>query len=325
MKSDWSELTMTLLLSDFEEHVITVPYNDDYGHLKILSGYASAAYLKKIIEKYKDIHIDLIIGMAKKDGIPLKDHLLFQQLMNDYETINVYYQTSTVPTHRKIYAWCSNGIVQAGFVGSANFSFAGFERHNEQLITYNYDDLLHAFDDIDYLACTDSAINQHINFPEVLPSPLLDVVAEQGTSITAENDFSHYPKVELSLLKANGEDIHNAAGLNWGQREGRNRNQAYIPVAKSIHNQTPDFFPPKAQHFTLHTDDGSIFTCVMAQENSKALQTTDDNSLLGLYFRNRLNVPSEAFITKQDLVDYGRTTVTIYKVDSTKYVLDFSL
>lgn len=324
MKSDWSELTMTLLLSDFEEHVIKVPYEEQYGDLKILSGYASATYLQKIVDTYPKINIELIIGMAKKDGIPKKDHALFKQIATTHPNIHIYYQTSSIPTHRKIYAWVSDDIVQAGFVGSANFSFGGFEKHNEQLVTYNYDDLLHSFDNILYKSCLDKDIEDFIRFVDVSPSPLASLVAEQVATMTFKQDFTQHPHVTLSLLQRDGKNIHRTAGLNWGQRKGRNQNQAYLPVSKNIHNNDPTFFPDKAVHFTLRTDDGMLFNCVMAQDNRKAIQTSDDNSLLGSYFRKRLGVKSGVFITADDLQAYGRTDVTIYKVDDLTFIMDFS-
>lgn len=315
---------MTLLLTNFEQHVIKLPYEEQYGDLKILSGYASAAYLQKIVDTYPRIRLELIIGMAKKDGIPKGDHALFKEIATTYSNVHIYYQTSSVPTHRKVYVWTSHGIVQAGFVGSANFSFAGFEQHNEQLVTYNYDDLLHAFHNINYKSCLDEDIEDFIRFVDVLPPPLTSLIAEQATAVMPVEDFTQYPSVTLSLLQRGGQAIHKTAGLNWGQREGRNPNQAYLPVMKSIHIANPGFFPEKAAPFQLHTDDGTIFNCVMAQDNCKAIQTTNDNSLLGRYFRNRLGLEDGAFIEMADLLAYGRTDVTIYKVNTAKYIMDFS-
>ncbi len=76
--------------------------------------------------------------------------------------------------------------------------------------------------------------------------------------------------------------------------------------------------------FNLITDDGESFTCVVAQENNKALETPEDNSILGKYFRKRLNVPLGSFVKVEDLDRYGRHHVTIYKINNETYFMDFS-
>lgn len=76
--------------------------------------------------------------------------------------------------------------------------------------------------------------------------------------------------------------------------------------------------------FFVLTYDGKIFICVRAQDNGKAIHTPQDNSMLGKYFRERLNVPHGSFVHKEDLDRYGRTTVDIFKIDVENYYLDFS-
>lgn len=72
------------------------------------------------------------------------------------------------------------------------------------------------------------------------------------------------------------------------------------------------------------TDDGNFMICARAQENGKAIHTPQNNSILGEYFRNRLALPSEKYITKNDLLSYGRTGVDIYKIENETYFMDFS-
>lgn len=130
--------------------------------------------------------------------------------------------------------------------------------------------------------------------------------------------------VRLSLLDGYGR-IHKKSGLNWGQRKGRDPNQAYIPIPISIHKAHPCFFPSKGTTFVIRTDDGQVFTAVTAQDNSKAIETPYDNGFLGLYFRRRIGVPSGEFVTKEDLEAYGRTDVEITKIGDREFKLDFSV
>lgn len=113
------------------------------------------------------------------------------------------------------------------------------------------------------------------------------------------------------------------SGLNWGQRPGRNPNQAYLSVPREI--QRSSFLPEVGQQFLVDTDDGQRLIMVRAQSNGKALETPGDNSLLGRYFRTRIGVESGRLVTAAHLRRYGRTSVDIYRVSSTHYELDFSV
>lgn len=128
--------------------------------------------------------------------------------------------------------------------------------------------------------------------------------------------------VELSLLTRDGQ-MPTISGLNWGQREGREPNQAYIKVPSTVYNT--DFFPDTAVPFTITTDDGKVFNCTIAQQNGKAIHTPASNSLFGAYFRERLGVPSGELVTLEALEQYGRTSVTVTKLDDTSYSMDFSI
>ncbi len=83
--------------------------------------------------------------------------------------------------------------------------------------------------------------------------------------------------------------------------------------------------PPRALTFSLITDDGESFDCVVAQDGRKAIESTYNNSLLGIYFRRRLGLPLGSKIEVDDLENYGRTDYTIEKIDEETFLLDFSV
>ena len=128
--------------------------------------------------------------------------------------------------------------------------------------------------------------------------------------------------IELSFL-AKGK-VHERSGINWGQREGRNPDQAYIPIPASIYKHS-NFFPAKGQKFTVATDDGRSFIMVRRQDKGKALHTPDDNSILGKYLRKRLGLKLGQLVENVHFEDYGRTDVTFTKVDDETYFMDFSV
>ena len=131
------------------------------------------------------------------------------------------------------------------------------------------------------------------------------------------------PHVCISLLDNQGR-LPKRSGLNWGQRPEHNRNpdEAYIRVPKRVGDS--DFFPPRGISFIIHTDDGKELLCVRAQDNAKAIETPADNSIMGRYFRNRLELARGALVELKDLLKYGRTDVDFYRINNATYYMDFS-
>jgi hypothetical protein len=123
--------------------------------------------------------------------------------------------------------------------------------------------------------------------------------------------------------KINGElTVPKSSGLNWGQRPGREQNQAYLSVPSYI--QRSSFFPDVGVPFLIECDDEESFHCARAQANGKAIHTPQNNSLFGLYFRRRLGVPPGYTVTITHLLNYGRVSADVYKLSNIHYYLDFS-
>ena len=61
--------------------------------------------------------------------------------------------------------------------------------------------------------------------------------------------------VTISFLDIAGR-VPTRSGLNWGHRNGRDRNQAYLSIKGTARF---GFLPPRASPFTLHTDDSRQF------------------------------------------------------------------
>ncbi|MBR4321052.1 AAA family ATPase [Treponema sp.] len=114
-------------------------------------------------------------------------------------------------------------------------------------------------------------------------------------------------------------------GLNWGQRDGREPNQAYLQLTPEVYRS--DFFPVKKHYFLVDTDDGFSFVMNRGQkgEDGSALETPEDNSLLGKYLRKRLGVPENSRIEKTAIEAYGRSDIDFVKIGMNHYKMDFSL
>jgi len=133
---------------------------------------------------------------------------------------------------------------------------------------------------------------------------------------------THYVRISLTTGSRENELVPHRSGLNWGQRQGRNLNQAYLRV--TVADQRSGFFPDIGEEFIVECDDGTRIKLVRAQQNGKALQTPENNALLGEYFRQRLGVKLGDPISLRHLHEYGRTNVDIFKTADGRFFLDFS-
>lgn len=123
----------------------------------------------------------------------------------------------------------------------------------------------------------------------------------------------------VSLLDRRG-CLGKVSGLNWGQRENRNKNQAYLPLRGDVRQE--GFLPPLKEHFVLISTDGSRFICSVQQAGRKALACSD-NSALGVWIRTKLGLVGGSLVTVKDLEQYGRTDFTLARIRSDIFVVDF--
>ncbi len=283
------------------------------GHLNIVSGYASPSmvdwHFQEIAKNDCEMHLNLIVGMTKKEGIIKEKHLAFVEATNKYN-FDCRYIAKGKPVHTKVFVWLKTNKPVMAYSGSANYTLNGFSGDQQEVLcrcnpidAQNFFNLMFK----DSISCKDPKIEEEIN------------LIEHRT----QRQLLQLNTVTLSLLDSQTNETHNAGGLNWGQREKRDSNQAYLPVPSKIYKS--DFFPPIKQRFNVLTDDGEMFIFARAQQHGKALHTPLGNNLMGLYFRARIGVRSGEFVKKEDLLKYGRTDVHISKVDDNNYFLDFSI
>lgn len=307
--------------------------NLDCNELYIISGYASATFVRKHIEKLLSINtkasIKLIIGMPGRKS----DHIAFLDLHNEFSPrFEGYYYDGYPWVHCKTYAWFNNNHPIVGFTGSANYSQYGFD-DLWQVNQMTQDDPILIRTLFDNLVLKSIYIPRHkIVIPKGTPvlNTLIGSVAPGRIHWEVPDK-----RVRISFLDKKG-NLPATSGLNWGQRQEkrinkltgiqtyvrREPNQAYLSL--KLDSRKDGFLPARAFTFSLITDDGFSFDCAVAQDGRKAIHTNKDNSQLGLYIRKRLGLRSGAFVTKQDLINYGRTDYTIEKINEETFLFDFS-
>ena len=304
-----------MLKDDLFREVLIAPATEPaIDCLQIVSGFATAGmadrHMEHLAKLEKSVRIELIVGMPRNSGIEKAQHFAFRKLVQTRPygmDFTCSYVTRGNPVHAKTYCWFRAGNPVKAFVGSANYSLTAFGRSqieamsdgNAQSVAAFYSDLRR-------------------NATDCLNEDIESVVALTETRQVSDKDGE---TVMLSLLDSRTGKTPTKSGINWGQRDGRDRNQAYINIPSDIRKS--GFFPERAEQFTVLTDDGDSFIMVRAQDGGKGLQTTQSNALLGEYLRARMRIPSGHYVTRQHLVEYGRKDVTFTKIDEETYLLDF--
>ncbi len=322
---------MSIFSENLFERVLFEPVNNGANKLFIVSGYATANMAIRHFEyaktQKKTIEINLIAGMYIQDGILKNNHISFKELHNGRDGVifNCNYINSIPPVHSKVYSWFKDEIPVAGFIGSANYTQNAFSNSMREVLSQidaseckqYYDKLLG-----DSLTCIDPNVEKYISFYEKKQRETRDTEETSEADIDDSLRIDGLEMVTLSLVDKDGE-VPSRSGLNWGQREGREPNQAYINIPAPLGRT--NFFPERYVVFTVLTDDEKQLICVRAQDGGKGLHSTLNNSHLGEYFRNRLGLANGSFVSRKDLLKYGRTDVDFYKIDDETYYLDFSV
>ena len=318
--------------------------------IKIVSGYAThamaARHLIETTARAKKLDVDLVCGMTGTEGISRPNHMGFLSLQARKEFVydgsfSCSYVKKPLSVHSKVYVWCKNGAPVQAFIGSANYSETGFHSPSRIETLAECDPLpaMKFFESIKLKSVACDKVNFSIDLPRRQRSsvPNASVPGVVEIEMDKESAFYNHEKIRLSLLTRDGK-TGNGSRLNWGVRPDgkprmsensngavsrRNPDQSYIGLPAVF--QKCGFFPEVGHRFSVLTDDNQIFTCVRAQANGKGIETPQDNSEIGRYFRNRLGLQSGAYIDVSDLERYGRTDVTFYKLNDEEYVMDFSV
>ena len=141
--------------------------------------------------------------------------------------------------------------------------------------------------------------------------------------------------MRITLLD-NNDNIQEIAGLNWGQNPNNHTvtDDAYITIRSRFIRDPNNIFPPKGNNNTIRIvwDDGTEMNGLLegnqtinGQVFPKQLSSTPHKNTLGLYLKNRLNVPSGMAIEPIHLQNYGRSDIDISVLDDGSYFFDFSI
>lgn len=321
-----------LFADELFDKILLQPARQGATELHISTGYASPSMVTQHLSALKEIDgettftIDLLVGMAGRDGLGRNALKGFRSIprQSDGNIFSCKFLTRGRSNHSKVFVWCNDDGPVKAFVGSANYSQLAFglnvqaANHLEACVEV---DPIQAFDwvteashgSIGYL---NPEIEQHLDiFDDSSPRP------EEQYDRKADSEEPTSVVLPLVQTKKNKGQVHEKSGLNWGQRGNRNPNQAYIPIPSVI--ASTGFFPPAGRHFQVVCDESNSFIMTVAQANDKALETPNDNSILGRYFRQRLGLDEGVFVDTEDLEIFGSNGVRFERIDSETYRMVF--
>lgn len=317
-------MSMNFHYSDsIAQHILFEPIYEGANKLCILTSHATPSMASWLLKSYEekgitDVAVELIISDVADEGIDTISHEGFKELQGNrysgcWSNFSCSYLCQTQTLKQNYYIWLNGETPVKAFGCSYEFTQQSMLRNHSgtmhsRLAAYAYGIYEKAIDHSIY--CNHFEVDDYI------------VVRSSSNVLSSSYAPSEDNCVHLSLL-ARGGETGTKSGLNWGQRNNRNRNEAYIPLPVKIARS--DFFPLNKQHFLVVTDDHHTLQLRVEQQNDKAITTPASNALLGEYFRNRLGLPNGAYVNKQHLLAYGRHDVTFHKIDEEQYYMDFSV
>jgi hypothetical protein len=226
-----------MIYSELYNEVLIKPSQEGADTLKIISGYATSAmasdHLEDLHQKHLKVHISLLVGMCPSDGLSLSNHRGFQSIVNsEMDSFKNRFSCSYIykapSVHSKLYVWYKGKEFFKAFIGSANYTQNAFYHQRELIAEINddnipeYRQLLEEESIFCNLSEADTLIRVH-NDGNYYRQHL-----HEDKKIDANIKSANIPQIKVSLLSSRTGEVQNRGGLNWGQRPGREPNQAYI-------------------------------------------------------------------------------------------------
>lgn len=228
-----------MLKNNSTQKILFTPLKKEVDELYILSAYATpnmlSWYMKNIYHKTAvPIKINLIVGMVPFDNLSVSVHEGFQsivssELPHEVASVKCSYVIDKPAEHANLFIWCKAGQPVTAFMGSANFvqsSFVGRHR-NDLMNVCNPEEAINYYNSVipRTVYCNHAEIEEYIILRPT--HPVLDL------ECNLVDELDEYDSITLSLVTKSGEP-GTRSGLNWGQRRGREPNQAYIPLPSKI-------------------------------------------------------------------------------------------
>ena len=313
-----------MITDDFFDRILIAPiYDLGVDRLCIVCGDASSAFSRYHVERLADLErtvtIELIVGMTPVKGLSIDEHENFKFLAKSKEYPNVtfkcrYVKSDTPPVHSNVYVWLKNRQPTAGFIGSANYTFASFlDGQKEVMDEAQSGELIKMYRDLGSksISCSAGKIEDKVKF---FDSPFLpERVAN------ANKPRGQFHSVPLLLTENDAAPKSGTASMQVGLHQLSGEAEFYLPEALG----RTDFFPSNGKRFVLIADDGWENTMSIHEYNGrKSLNVATNKRLFTHYLKARLGLQPYEIVDYEHLLEYGRSKIEFTKADG-YYYLDF--
>jgi len=300
--------------------------------LKILSGYASAGFLERVVKQFPHLKIELYIGMAKQ-GITFKDHSKYTSLCRNNSLIKVYYQIYEPNNHMKIYQF-ENEMETINYIGSANFSENGFIKQKEILNSLSTN-LQCIFDEqVEVsLSCIDENILDYITLidEEKIVHEKDTILHEPNTTYTlgsksssnfiknrsflkSKIDLSMYEKFDVLIVQP---AEHNPRWASSTINAGFIDREGYVRQNNTWNFQ--NVFPSNKE-FKIYFESKCITSYLGGAFGARLYFKNFD---LYEYLHTELSLKEERSISFEDLVASGFERLYFTRINEITYLMDF--
>jgi hypothetical protein len=324
-----------LFTSNLESKIFSSHLYINCDELIIISGYVGPNPIQRL--STLPFNSTVIYGMYGSDSISSRLHNTLISLHNPPH-VNILY--SNIPIHSKCYIWRNNGTIVYSLIGSANFSTSGLTIPFRESLAETTNDTFY-----DLNIYVNQILSNSVECDRVtLATPTVPVTAPTPIHLTQAGICS------MVLYDPDTGEVPSSSGLNWGHspRGHNNPGDSYIPIRASHIRNYPSLFPPKQTHpirnlglgrsnrqndsIELIWDDGTIMNAALeasqivnGRRYPKNLCSFPNKNVLGIYLRQRLGLPSDSMVTREDLNQYGRTALDLSLLQDGTYFADFSV
>lgn len=306
-----------------------------FKQLKILSGYASAEFLERVVNQFSHLDITLYIGMAKQ-GITIKDHTKFKKICKDNNLVKIYYQIYEPNNHMKIYQF-ENGNQILGYIGSANFSENGFLKQRE-ILTSSNTNLQDIFDQqlmvsldcmdkniTDYITLTaaenlekgeDKAdvVRQNLNVPYVTGTKSSSNFIKNKSFLRAKIDLAMYEKFDLLIVQSQTHNPH------WETSTINARFNNRTPYVRQNNTWIFQNVFPVNKEFEIYFEEKCITAYLGGEFGAHLYFKYFD---LYEYLNSELLLDVERPICYEELVENGLSRLYFTRINEDTYLMSF--
>lgn len=281
-------------------------------HLRVITGYGSGSFLRKINQEFPYLKIQVFIGMAQQ-GISESDHRIYQELTNEGQ-IEVYYHHDKNYNHQKVYEFV--GETTIGYLGSANFSENGFGKQKEVLLQTEADLAPLFTEESNHCTICNSPLitelvkivkNNQVEGLEIEPKTELISDDDDNLKSIDENsklfaNHSSYHGIGINIPLIPNDDLWNVSGIN---------------VSELTLLSTYDLDLPG--EFELIFNDNHYQAKLINFRNIKLI----DGDLKQL-IASSLGINPQELITKEQLESLNKTHVELIDLGDNQFNLQFS-